>query len=136
MRRSLSLCVLVLVLAGCRDRPPSEDPPPDEPTVSPDIFAGLPILPGARMAGGSTNAAEAVVEIPVAADSVARFYRSIFADRFWDIRGDATTPDGQVTLHARSPAGRPVWVMIRPMGPNRSAVSVIATAVDSASTAR
>ncbi|MDH4350129.1 MAG: hypothetical protein OEW56_03150, partial [Gemmatimonadota bacterium] len=115
MRRYLSLCTLALVLAGCGDRPPADDPPPDEATVSPEIFAGLPVLPGARMAGGSANAGEAVVEVPVSADSVARFYRQIFVDRSWDIRGDATAPDGYVTLHARSPEGRPVWVMIRPL---------------------
>jgi hypothetical protein len=136
MRRYLSLCTLAFVLAGCGDRPPSDETPPDTATVSPEIFAGLPILQGARIAGGSDNAAEAVVEIPVAADSVARFYRQIFADRSWDIRGDATAPDGKVTLHARSPEGRPVWVMIQPIGPDRAAVSVIATAVDSAAARR
>jgi hypothetical protein len=100
------------------------------------MFAGLPLLSGSRVAGGSGNAAEAVVAVPVAADSVARFYRQVLADRAWDIRGDATTPDGQVTLHARSPAGRPIWIIIRPVAPARSEVSVIAAAFDSTASGR
>lgn len=131
MRTLLGLCACLFLLAGCGDRPPAGDAPPDEAAVSPDIFAGLPVLAGSRLAGGSGNAAEAVVEVPFAADSVARFYRQVLADRAWDIRGDATAPDGQVTLHARSPEGRPIWIIVRPAGAGHASVSVIATAVDS-----
>lgn len=131
-RHVIILSALVLVLAGCGDRAPAADAPAEEPTASADLFAGLPVLQGARFAGGSADAAEAVVTIPVSADSVARFYRGVLADRSWDIRGDATAPDGQVTLHARSSEGRPIWIMIRPTGRGRSEVSVIATVVDTA----
>jgi hypothetical protein len=130
MRCSLCLCASLILLPGCGERAPDADAPADEPTVSADIFAGLPVMPGSRFAGGSADAAEAVVEVAVAPDSVARFYRRVLTDRSWDIRGDATAPDGQVTLHARSPEGRPIWIMIRPIAANRSEVSLIATAVD------
>jgi len=136
MRPVLSLCACLILTAGCGDRPPADEAPPDEPVVSPDIFAGLPVLPGSRLAGATANAAEAIVAAPVAADSVARFYRRVLADRSWDIRGDATDPDGRVTLHARSPDGRPIWIIIRPTQAGHSEVSVIATAVDSTASGR
>lgn len=136
MRTLCVLCACLLLVAGCGDRSSAGDMPPDEPSVSPDIFAGLPVLPGSRLAGGSGTAAEAVVAVPVSADSVARFYRRVLADRDWDIRGDATARDGEVTLHARSPEGRPIWIIVRPAGPSRAEVSVIATAVDSVTSGR
>jgi hypothetical protein len=136
MRRVLGLWTSLILLTGCGDRPPADEAPVDEPAVSSDIFAGLPILPGSRMAGASGNAAEAIVATPVAADSVARFYRRVLADRSWDIRGDATDPDGRVTLHARSPDGRPIWIIIRPTQGGHSEISVIATAVDSTASGR
>jgi len=136
MRSFVSLCAGLLLLCACGERPPGGDAPADEPAVSPEIFAGLPVLPGSRLAGGSGSAAEAVVAVPVPADSVARFYRRILADRDWDIRGDATAPDGEVTLHARSPEGRPIWILIRPAGSGGAQVSVIATAVDTTASRR
>ena len=136
MRCFLGISACLVLLVGCGDRPPAADAPPDEPVASVDIFAGLPVLPGSRLAGGSANAAEAVMAVPIAADSVARFYRRLLADRSWDIRGDATAPGGEVTLHARSPEGRPIWIMIRPTGTGRSEVSLIATVFDSAASRR
>jgi hypothetical protein len=136
MRTLPSLAACLIVLASCGDRLPSHDAPPEAPVVSPEIFAGLPLLPGSRMAGGSANAAEAVVAVPVPADSVARFYRRVLADRFWDLRGDATDRDGQITLYARSPEGRPMWIIVRPAGASRANVSVVATAVDSSAAGR
>jgi hypothetical protein len=76
------------------------------------------------------------VAVPVPADSVARFYRRVLADRFWDLRGDATDRDGQITLYARSPEGRPMWIIVRPAGASRANVSVVATAVDSSAAGR
>lgn len=130
MRRLLCLSACVFLLPGCGERRPAADAPADEPTVSVDIFAGLPVLPGSRFAGGSANAGEAIAQVPASADSVARFYRRVLVDRSWDIRGDATAPDGQVTLHARSPEGRPIWILIRPLAAGRAEVSLIATAGD------
>jgi len=129
MRSVFYFCVVAgaLLAAGCgegttTDRPSEAQPP------SPDLFAGLPVLPGARIMGGAPDAAEAVVEVPAAADSVARFYRAVFVKFDWTIRGDVTAPDGSVTLHAASPEGRPIWVMIRPVSPTAAEVSVIAVA--------
>jgi hypothetical protein len=124
-RFSILLCA-GLVLAGCGEQPPA-NASGDEPMPSPEIFAGLPVLPGARMVAGTSSAAEAVVSVPVSADSVARFYRAIFGQRDWAIRGDATAPDGVVTLHAASPEGRPVWIMIRPVSSTSAQVSLIAS---------
>jgi hypothetical protein len=131
MRTLLSCCLPLLLVAGCGDRPAGEAAPPDETTAAPAIFAGLPLLPGSRVAGGTGNAAEAVVTVPLPPDSVAQFYRRVLADRAWDLRGDVTDRDGQITLHGRSPQGRPLWIIVRPAGPGGSTVSVIATAVDS-----
>jgi hypothetical protein len=136
MRRVLCCCACLVSLVGCGERTPAADAPSEEPVLSADVFAGLPILPGARFGGGSANAAEAIADVPVSADSVARFYRRVLDDRAWDIRGDATAPDGQVTLHARSPEGRPIWIMIRPVAGGRAQVSLIATAVDTAASRR
>jgi len=124
-RFPLLLCA-VLVLVACGEQPPA-DRSGDEPMPTPEIFAGLPVLPGARMVAGTSSAAEAVVNVPVSADSVARFYRAIFGQRDWAIRGDATAPDGSVTLHAASPEGRPVWIMIRPVSSTSAEVSLIAS---------
>lgn len=124
-RFSLFLCT-ALVLGACGEQPPV-DRSGDEPMPSPEVFAGLPVLPGARMVAGTSSAAEAVVSVPVSADSVARFYRAIFGQRDWAIRGDATAPDGSVTLHAASPEGRPVWIMIRPVSATSAEVSLIAS---------
>ena len=136
MRRLLCLCACLIPLAACGERTPAADAPPDEPVASADVFAGLPVLPGSRFAGGSANAAEAIADVPVSADSVARFYRRVLDERSWDIRGDATAPDGQVTLHARSPEGRPIWILIRPVPGGRAQVSLIATAVDPTASGR
>lgn len=129
MRTHFVFCALagVLLLSGCgegatTDRPPEERPP------SPEMFAGLPLLRGARITAGSGEAAEAVATTQAPADSMARYYRSVFIERRWTIRGDATAPDGSVTLHAASPEGRPIWVTIRPVSPTSSEVSVIASA--------
>jgi hypothetical protein len=75
--------------------------------------------------------AEALIQVPLPADSLARVYRSTLAEQAWDVRGDATAADGSITLHARSSEGRPIWIMIRPLAPGRSEVSLIATAADS-----
>jgi hypothetical protein len=129
MRTSFYCCLVAgaVLIAGCGEGVPA-DRPPEAPPPSADLFAGLPVLPGARIVSGTANAAEAVVEVQVAADSVARFYRAAFIKLDWAIRGDATAPDGTVTLHAASPKGRPVWVMIRPVSPNAAEVSLIAAA--------
>ena len=71
------------------------------------------------------------MHVPVSADSVATYYRNALADRDWDLRGDATTADGGIRLHARSAEGRPIWIIIEPTGVNRAKVSVIAAAPDS-----
>jgi hypothetical protein len=100
------------------------------------MFLGLPVFPGARIVAGGPGAAEALIEAPAPVDSLARVYRRVLVRQSWEIRGDVTAPDGSVTLHARSAEGRPVWIMIRPLGSGRSEVSLIATAVDSAGAPR
>lgn len=131
MRPTVSLCLSVLLLAGCGDRPVDERVPPDDSLVTAAIFEGLPVMPGSRLGGRSSDAAEAIVNVPVSADSVATYYRNALADRDWDLRGDATTPDGRISLHARSAEGRPIWIIIEPTGVDRAKVSVIAAAPDS-----
>jgi len=133
----LLVCAVTAALVACAERPaPKAAEPPSVPQPSLDMFAGLPVLPGSRLVGGTPDAAEAVVRVPVSADSVADFYRGVFVQRGWVIRGDATTPDGSVTLHAASPENRPVWIMIRPAGDTAADVSIIATAVHAADSAR
>jgi hypothetical protein len=99
------------------------------------MFFGLPVVPGSRIVAGGSGVGEARIQVPIPADSLARVYRRILAKQAWDIRGDATAPDGSVTLHARSSAGRPIWIMIRPLTGGESEVSLIATAVDSTAAA-
>jgi hypothetical protein len=143
MRRSLRLgvfCALLTTQTGCGDRPPADGTPPvppaDEPAPTPELFFGLPVIPGSRIVAGSAGAAQAMIRVPLPADSLARVYRRVLVKQSWEIRGDATAADGSVTLHARSAEGRPMWIMIRPLGPGQSEVSLIATAVDSAAAPR
>jgi hypothetical protein len=130
LRLRLAL-LAVLVVAACGDQAASdtaEGAGPAEEVASPEIFEGLPVLPGSRLMGGSADAAEAVVDVPVTVDSVARWYRRVLLERSWAIRGDATAADRSVTLHATSPEGRPIWIMMRPLADGTTArVSVIAT---------
>ena len=143
MRRSLRLgvfCALLTIQAGCGDQPPADGTPPvppaDELPPTPEMFFGLPVIPGSRIVAGGAGAAEALIQVPLPADSLARVYRRVLVQQSWEIRGDATAADGSVTLHARSAEGRPTWIMIRPLGPGQSEVSLIATAVDSAAAPR
>ena len=156
MQRSLRLGVLATLLlltqAGCGDRPaasgssPATDAPPANvapplpavpgPDPKPEMFFGLPVVPGSRIVAGTDGAAEALIQVSLPADSLARVYRRVLVKQSWEIRGDATAADGSVTLHARSAEGRPIWIMIRPLGPGHSEVSLIATAVDSAAAPR
>jgi hypothetical protein len=131
MRNLLLAGTVVLLLVACTDRPPAEqaDQPVDGGEPSREMFAGLPVFPGSRMVSGSATAAEALVTVPVSADSVARYYRKALADREWTIRGDATGADGTVTLHAGSRDGRPIWIRIHPIAPDTCEVSFIATAL-------
>jgi hypothetical protein len=131
MRNLLLAGTLALLLVACTDRPPAEqavEQPVDGGEPSREMFAGLPVFPGSRLVSGSATAAEALVNVPVSADSVARYYRQALADREWTIRGDATEVDGTVTLHAGSRDGRPIWIRIHPIAPDSCEVSVIATA--------
>jgi hypothetical protein len=132
MSRATAAIAATLVLLACNDRPASQaEAQPDTPP-SLAIFHGLPVMPGSRLAGGSGEAAEAYVDVPVSADSVARWYRSVLIERSWAIRGDATDRRGYVTLYGTSPEGRPLWIMIQPTGVSSARVSVVATRSDSA----
>jgi hypothetical protein len=97
------------------------------------MFFGIPVIPGSRIVAGTAGAAEARIEIPLPADSTAQIYRRILVRQSWEIRGDNTAPDGTVTLHARSAEGRPVWILIRPLAPGMTEISLIATGTGPAS---
>jgi hypothetical protein len=139
------LCTLLMIQAACGDRAPADDArapapapatavtPAPEGDPTPQMFFGIPVIPGARIVAGTAGAAEARIEIPLPADTTAGIYRRILVRQSWEIRGDNTAPDGSVTLHARSAEGRPVWIIIRPLAPGLTEVSLIATAASPAS---
>lgn len=143
MRYSMGSSALLVLLAACGDQPPADGASPaaaasssaitppaaaaPERDPTPEMFFGIPVIPGSRIVAGDAGAAEARIEIPLPADSTAQVYRRILVRQSWEIRGDNTAPDGSVTLHARSAEGRPVWILIRELSPGWTEVSLIAT---------
>ncbi|MBE0594207.1 MAG: hypothetical protein IH616_17590 [Gemmatimonadales bacterium] len=105
----MMLVLAVLLLPACeRAQPVAERPPTD-------VMQQAPLFQPARMTERRTSreTVETVFHSPVAADSIAAWYRHAFDARGWEIVGDMTGPDGSVTLHiARQ--GPPLWVIIRP----------------------
>ena len=129
MARSSSPCFRVILLASllvpaCRGEKPRE--------ASVELLAGIPAMPRSipvSSAAGS-EAVEAGYTTAASPDSVARWYRQWFLKDGWRINGDLPSAGG-VALSVEK-AGRPIWLMIRPMANHQGSVfSVVAAGADS-----
>ncbi len=120
--------VIALTLASCRADTAEEQPA----RPSQDVMRGAPLYQPAVLADqrGSAEAMEFVFRSPSPADSIAEWYRARITYMGWDISGDATTPDGAISLHAQR-EGAPLWIIIRSLGDDAgSEFSLIGAAPD------
>lgn len=131
--RLLAAVALATAVLACRDggRTQTDTPPDSVPLYA---LSGVPVMPGTRVLGaeGAADAVEASAVIALPPDSVARWYRTALVSGGWQLRGDVPDFRGAVTLHARRPDGRPVWIMIRPDAEGGTRLSVIGAVPDSA----
>jgi hypothetical protein len=124
----MALVLAGVILPGCERAQPAEERP------SVDVMQQAPLFQPARVTERHTSreTVETRFHSPVAADSIAAWYRDAFDRRGWEIVGDLTGPDGVITLHVAR-EGPPLWVIIRP-GTDGSDFSLIGAAPDTTRT--
>jgi hypothetical protein len=117
----LSRLLPFVLLAACAEHPapPAEGALPDSTVLH--AFRGVPFMFGAKFMGTSHqgDVAETKLLIDVPPDSVANFYRAGLLRRGWELVNDSRTPDGGITIYARSADRRSVWLVMHrnPAGP-------------------
>ncbi|MDH3497460.1 MAG: hypothetical protein OER21_11915 [Gemmatimonadota bacterium] len=135
--RGVPTALIVLAVLACGDggREAAETARDSVPLHA---LSGIPVMPGARVLGaeGGPDAVEAAAVVALPPDSVANWYRAALVSGGWQLRGDVPDMRGAVTLHARRPDGRPVWIMIRPGADGGTVLSVIGAVPDPAAQPR
>jgi hypothetical protein len=99
--------LVVLVLAGCRDKGP-------EMAKVSDVFPNLPLPPAASVVSreGGPDALKLTLMSHVRAAKIEAYYRETLTKNGWRLVSDARDAEGAVVLLAQQ-NGPPLWVRIK-----------------------
>jgi hypothetical protein len=107
---ALAAAAFALAIGGCKSRPMQQKLP----NVS-DVFGTVVLPPESKVVSrqGGADVLQLTLSSPASPDTVAAYYRSIFANDPFVLVSDTKGRDGAVALYAEE-AHRPVWVRITP----------------------
>jgi hypothetical protein len=99
--------LVLLALAGCRDKPP-------EMAKISDVLPNLPLPPQASVVArnGSADAVKLTLRSTAKPDQIEAYYRDVLSKNGWRLVNDSRDREGAVVLLAEQD-GPPLWVRIQ-----------------------